>query len=569
MRSAVRTLAAVAAVLVLACGAYGATYYVATGGSDSANGSSGTPWATLQHAVNTISSGDTVIVRSGTFAGCRITSSGASGSPKTLRAETVGAVTLNNKSASATHNGILEIEGANYWVLDGFHVDGVSHTYRCIDVREADYITISNNTAHDAYATGIFFAFADNALVEGNESYSNNEHGVYSSNSADYGTFRQNWAHDNVGCGIQFNADASMGGDGIMSYHLVEKNTSYSNSGGAGLNCDGLCDSKLLNNLLYNNLGSGIALFAIDATSGSSRNLVYNNTVSMPSGGRWALTIPAGGSPNATGNKVKNNILYNAGSSNGSITTYSSSVSGFESDYNVVIDRFSVNDDSSTISLSTWRGYGYDTHSVISTPSALFVDPASNDYHLKAGSPAVNAGTTLADVTTDKDGVSRPQSTAYDIGCYEGTGVVALNITTASLSNGQVGAAYSATVYATGGTTPYTWAVISGSLPSGLSLASSTGVISGTPSTAQTSNFTIRVTDNVAATDTQALSITINPAGGLLPHPRIWINSAILASMQAARAANSTEWLTLQSWCDARLGQNIVAGYNFLDWYGM
>ena len=46
-----------------------ATYYVSNQGSDSQDGSTGTPWATLQRAANIVSPGDTVIVRAGTYAG--------------------------------------------------------------------------------------------------------------------------------------------------------------------------------------------------------------------------------------------------------------------------------------------------------------------------------------------------------------------------------------------------------------------------------------------------------------------------------------------------------------------
>src|SRR2546423_1026642 len=70
----------------------------------------------------------------------------------------------------------------------------------------------------------------------------------------------------------------------------------------------------------------------------------------------------------------------------------------------------------------------------------------------------------------------------------------------------------SATLQAIGGVSPYTWAVISGSLPAGLSLNGSTGVISGTPTTAGPSTFTVRVTDANSATATQILTITINAA---------------------------------------------------------
>jgi len=88
------------------------------------------------------------------------------------------------------------------------------------------------------------------------------------------------------------------------------------------------------------------------------------------------------------------------------------------------------------------------------------------------------------------------------------------NITTTSLPDGTVSIAYSQTLTATGGTTPYTWIISSGSLPAGLSLNSSTGEISGTPTSTGTSNFTVKVVDSSLPQmcDTQPLSITIDEA---------------------------------------------------------
>jgi hypothetical protein len=83
-----------------------------------------------------------------------------------------------------------------------------------------------------------------------------------------------------------------------------------------------------------------------------------------------------------------------------------------------------------------------------------------------------------------------------------------LMITTTSLPNGIVGTYYSAPLEATGGVKPYSWSII-GSLPGGLNLNSSTGVISGTPITAGTSNFTAQVKDLNLSTASKALSITI------------------------------------------------------------
>src|SRR5438445_494554 len=87
-----------------------------------------------------------------------------------------------------------------------------------------------------------------------------------------------------------------------------------------------------------------------------------------------------------------------------------------------------------------------------------------------------------------------------------------LQITTSGLPNGQVQVAYSATLAASGGTTPYSWAISLGSLPAGLSLNLSTGAISGTPTQSGTFSSTAQVTDSVSLTAQQALNITVNAA---------------------------------------------------------
>ncbi len=82
-------------------------------------------------------------------------------------------------------------------------------------------------------------------------------------------------------------------------------------------------------------------------------------------------------------------------------------------------------------------------------------------------------------------------------------------ISTTTLPAATVGVAYSQALTATGGTPPYTWSRVSGTLPAGLTLSAG-GVISGTPTTQGTSTFTVRVTDAAAVTDDQQLSLTVN-----------------------------------------------------------
>ena len=86
-----------------------------------------------------------------------------------------------------------------------------------------------------------------------------------------------------------------------------------------------------------------------------------------------------------------------------------------------------------------------------------------------------------------------------------------LAVTTASLRNAAPSVAYSETLAATGGDSDYTWSVTGGSLPTGLSLATPTGLISGA-ATGASSTFTVQVASGDGQTAEQALSITVTLA---------------------------------------------------------
>ena len=84
-----------------------------------------------------------------------------------------------------------------------------------------------------------------------------------------------------------------------------------------------------------------------------------------------------------------------------------------------------------------------------------------------------------------------------------------ISISTApSLPAGTIGSSYSETLAAVGGTPPFTWTLTSGSLPTGLALAP-TGSISGTPTTAGTSTFTLQVKGATTAIASQQFTLVI------------------------------------------------------------
>src|ERR1700723_2295025 len=89
--------------------------------------------------------------------------------------------------------------------------------------------------------------------------------------------------------------------------------------------------------------------------------------------------------------------------------------------------------------------------------------------------------------------------------------VAPLQAVTPPLPAGAVAAGYTANLVAKGGVAPYTWSLTGGQLPSGLKLNPTTGIISGIPILATTSNFSVQVEDaNSTKSAVQSLSIVIN-----------------------------------------------------------
>jgi autotransporter-associated beta strand protein len=120
-----------------------------------------------------------------------------------------------------------------------------------------------------------------------------------------------------------------------------------------------------------------------------------------------------------------------------------------------------------------------------------------------AGTP-LGAGTFNFTVTvTDNLGGTAARNLALTVG-----NPASLSVVTPSLPSGIVGASYAQTLAAVSGTGPYTWSIVGGSLPPGLVLSSS-GVLTGTPTSAGASTFTAQVADAASGTATRAFTVNI------------------------------------------------------------
>jgi hypothetical protein len=139
-------------------------------------------------------------------------------------------------------------------------------------------------------------------------------------------------------------------------------------------------------------------------------NLVYNN---VPVRGSSVLSISAGAGP-GTGNKVWNNTFYNNA---GAAVEVNVGTSGTEIRNNLFyLNTGGIQDDSSGLA-----GIIQD-HNQTGDPS--FVSPGAGNFQLQQGSPAIDAGIPIAQVTTDIRGLARLQGAAPDLGAYEYGGSV-------------------------------------------------------------------------------------------------------------------------------------------------
>ncbi|HMD70734.1 MAG TPA: putative Ig domain-containing protein [Bryobacteraceae bacterium] len=107
-----------------------------------------------------------------------------------------------------------------------------------------------------------------------------------------------------------------------------------------------------------------------------------------------------------------------------------------------------------------------------------------------------------------------------------------LSIATATLPNGTVGAAYNQTLAATGGSGTLTWSISTGALPTGITLSSSTGSLSGSPSAPGAFTFTVSVTSG-GQTAIAQFAITV----GVPPAPSVTITGLPATASPATQPA--------------------------------
>jgi hypothetical protein len=170
----------------------------------------------------------------------------------------------------------------------------------------------------------------------------------------------------------------------------------------------------------------------------------------------------------------------------------------------------------------TWSLSGPGELSNISTTSVTYSAPAT-----------VSANTTATVTATSVVNTNVSSSVTITIEAV-------FEITTFSFPGGTLGVPYTGEVTAGGAATPFTWAITSGSLPSGLTLTTSTSTsfvtVSGTPKVVGTSTFTLQVTTAAGTSVSQTFSITISP-----PPPLIVVSGSLINGTEGAAYSDTLQ----------------------------
>jgi hypothetical protein len=399
----------------------GSTYYVSTTGSDSNPGTIAQPFVTINHGASVLQPGDTLYIRGGTYAEFlnNVVPSGTSwASPVTIAACQGETVTI--EASGSGGNGMIKCAGRQYIIFQNLILDGANLTGSASAIV---YLTGSGSVGSNhirfigCTSQGISGSNVQNFFIQDTGTAQSNYNEFIKCKAGGNNTNGLNHAWYIQGnCNLLDSCDAyDTGGEAIQIYKSagvngtdgggnIIRNCKIHDSGKAKAGACGLVVGVGDGNLVYNNLiCNNPTSIQVDYGASNSKiynNICYNSTYAKDFGIRIGYM---GGASNTT---VENNIVWATAGSD-AIANYGT---GTVCSYNLG-DKTMQNEG---------RGTGSFSHNLVgSSYNPLFVDPLAANFHLQAGSPAIDAGTMIALVAMDFDGIPRPQGAAYDIGAYE------------------------------------------------------------------------------------------------------------------------------------------------------
>jgi len=215
-------------------------------------------------------------------------------------------------------------------------------------------------------------------------------------------------------------------GNNVKIHRCLFTNCGSRNGASAIDDSDGVSQIEIVNCIFADNgvdviVPSGIAPSNYEIRVADRRALIYNCTFvgsNNPDG--FMLNVGDSSDTAATKEIVNCIVANNAIASGGSTFAIFSYGSSYNDATTLQNNLFFANSDLDPLDPAGAGIIGVNGN-IEGDPQ--FADAANGDYHLKAGSPGENAGTTLTLVADDMDGTARPVGSAYDIGALEGQAV--------------------------------------------------------------------------------------------------------------------------------------------------
>ena len=396
-------------IMALMTTMFGANYFISTTGSDSNDGTIGSPFLTIQHCTGLVVAGDTCNVRTGTYnlrpsgpynpiwLGNGHSADGTSGNVITLKA-------YNHEVVAIQQNGydtIIQLDGVSYWTVEDVILDGstgpgfraCNASIGALIAGRGEHFIVQNSEIKNGVSHGIlaestteFKVLNVNVHDNGTLAFINCDmisiqmHGVYWYGKyllIDGGSY-----HDNAGFGVHIYSSGQndLGHNTVRNARVYENNP-YPDGNGGGVILSSGPENLAYNNLIYLNTGTGIQISGGCGLTGAACQAL-NNTIYGNDGKGVFITTG-----DTTGAVLKNNILY----------------------------------------ANTGAAYTDDgIASVISnnlTTDPSFTNVGSADFTITSGSAARSYGVNvtplgITGLLTDLDGHARPNAAA-DAGAYQ------------------------------------------------------------------------------------------------------------------------------------------------------
>ena len=447
--------------------AAGATYYVSTSGSNTNPGTLAQPWKTIQKAANTVTQGDTVYIRGGTY-NEKVTFSNVQGTSTSwikFAPYNSESVIISGSGIGTGYDGIFEFnDGCKYIRITGFEIKNTNGHGIFLLGGEINSIRIDHCTIHNCQSSGIYaysngqptkyvrnIEFDSNTVYDVNNGYSYDDTHTWSPQEAiSFSNVQGFNIHDNTLSqygkeGIDVKSGSSSGSIHHNTITTSRASPAFQwNYNHIGIYIDGFSnknqDISVYSNRITGYGGPGIVIGA--EAGGSVEDIsIYNNVIALShlAGYTSYRAIDSCYDCQFKNIFIYSNTIYNGDSTNSPIRIFPSAahiinviirnniISGTAYDM-IIFQELRSTEISGRLTLSNnlyYRFGGSAGHNlwkngadkswgstyVLTDPK--YVSRSDNNLHLLSSSPAINAGTASTAPSTDFDGVAQASRKWY------------------------------------------------------------------------------------------------------------------------------------------------------------